>query len=147
MESVTITDETVIAYGAFENCTMLTDITYDDKNIKKVSDNAFTNSPAEVTAILPVNYTNANGTTADFSDAEQNGEVVVTADLEGMEDVSVYVVMYDENGLLVAIRVWDVSTDTFNQTVSLPQGKNIAEIKTFVVNDELSPLLKAYGLN
>ena len=33
LRSVTITDETVIPYGAFENCSILSDITYDDISI------------------------------------------------------------------------------------------------------------------
>ena len=148
LTSVTITDETVIPYGAFENCTMLTDITYDDKYVKTVSENAFTSCTAVVTAILPVNYKNADGTTATLNDAKQNGEVVVTAALDGMENAVLYVAMYDETGILVNIKMWNASgMDLFSRTVFLPQGKDIEEIKTLVLNNGLSPLLKAYKLD
>ena len=149
LKNVTITDETRIAYCAFENCSMLENVTYND-TVLYLDDTSFRDCPAEVEVVIPLSYTDALGNETDLDSALTAGEVKVNITFFNKikDTVDLYIGMFDSNGCLVGVKVFQADPSVpFSQTITLPQGKDIAEIKTMSVNSELNPLMKIYTLD
>ena len=147
LRSVTVNDESVVPYGAFQNCTMLRQITY-PAPIDTVGDRAYDNCPAVIVVMC---YTTETGEIATLETAREAGKVNLNLTLDeklAEEAPTVFFAVYDVQGRMILLKEWtEVETGVpFEQSIVLPDGVDLGRVQTMVLSDKSIPLMNAFRL-
>ena len=150
LRSVTVTDESILARGAFENMTMLETVVLVNtvgSDLQQINANAFTGCSAEVVDLPAVNFLADDGETPQTIEGVNGaGKVDVTVWLSAdlAERPTVITVFFDGDGRMLGADMLVVSdvSETKKFTVELPDGMTVACVKVITLDGNLAPLAR-----